>query len=324
MKTLACAVAGLALALAGSARAGEPRELTGTRSISETRPVDPNASIEIVNVAGSVTVQGWSEPKLEVTGTIGGKVERVDVSSSGAHASVRVVLPNGPQWGGDGSADLVVRVPSRSSVSASLVSADLEVADLQGDAHLRTVSGNVSGSLDGDAHVNTVSGDVRLTARNAKYLEVKTISGDVNVFGAGGDVDVATVSGDAELSLGALTRGRFETVSGDFGVGSTLAAGGQIDGESVSGDFSLSFPAPPNAAIDIRSFSGEIENCFGQKAVSAEYGPGARLQYTSGDGNGRVRLDTKSGNVSLCAKPPRPPGGPRGPRPPPAPPPPGG
>jgi hypothetical protein len=299
---IACLAFALTVALATTAaRAGEPR------SVNETRPADPAGSVEIVNVAGSVDVQGWDQPQVQVSGTIGDKVERVDVTSSGNHASVRVVLPSGPHWGGDGSANLTVHVPRRSVLNVSLVSADLEVADLAGEGHLRTVSGNISGDLNGDVHVNTVSGDVQLKAPAARYVEVKTISGDVSLYGSGGNVEVSTVSGDAELSLGALARGRFQTVSGNLGIGSTLAPGGQIEAESVSGDIIVSFAAAPDAAIDLQSFSGDISNCFGPKPVTSDYGPGSRLMFTSGNGSGGLRVDTKSGDISLCTKAPRPP-----------------
>ena len=299
----------IAITLAAmAARAGEPR------TINETRPADPAGSVEIVNVAGNVDVQGWDQPQLEVTGTIGDKVERVDVTSSGNHASVRVVLPSGPQWAGDGSASLTVHVPRGSALTVSLVSADLQIADLAGAGHLRTVSGNISGDLDGDARVNTVSGDVQLKAPDARDLEIKTISGNVSLYGSGGNVEVSTVSGDAELSLGALSRGRFQTVSGNFGIGSTLAAGGQIDAESVSGDIIVSFAAAPDAAVDLQSFSGDIDNCFGPKPETADYGAGTRLLFTSGNGAGRLRVDTKSGNISLCTKAPRPPKEPHEPK----------
>ncbi|MFO1401247.1 MAG: DUF4097 family beta strand repeat-containing protein [Steroidobacteraceae bacterium] len=300
---------GLALAL-GAAAAGA-REFQ--RDIQETRPAEPGGTIDIINVAGRISVQGWDQPQLEVSGTVGAKVERVEVSSAGGHASVRVVLPASTGGDDDGSAWLTVRVPQRSALNVSLVSADLEVAELDGEAHLRTVSGNVSGALEGDAHVNTVSGDVQLKAPAARNLEVKTISGNVNVYGAGGNVEVGTVSGDAELSLGTLQRGRFQTVSGDFGIGSTLAPGGDIDAESVSGDVMLRFATAPDATCDLQSFSGDIDNCFGPKPADTEYGPGTRLSFSSGSGAGHVRVETKSGDVSLCTRAPR---QPRTPQPP--------
>ena len=63
---------------------------------------------------------------------------------------------------------------------ATLVSADFKVAGVSGDLKLQTVSGQLSGDAGGDVRAGTVSGDVRLTARAAKIIEVKTISGDIH------------------------------------------------------------------------------------------------------------------------------------------------
>jgi hypothetical protein len=46
--------------------------------------------------------------------------------------------------------------------------------------------------------------------------------------------------------------------------------------------------------------SGNISNCFGPKPKEAQYGPGSRLVFRSGEGNAHVQIETKSGNVSLC------------------------
>ena len=58
-------------------------------SVSEARPVheqlavDPQGPIEIVDVAGSVALSGWDRPEIEVTGTAGDEVDRVEVTTSG-------------------------------------------------------------------------------------------------------------------------------------------------------------------------------------------------------------------------------------------------
>jgi hypothetical protein len=169
---------GVALATT-AARAGEPR------SVNETRPADPAGSVEIVNVASRVDVQGWDQPQIDVSGTIGDKVVRVDVSSSGNHASVRVVLPSGPQWGGDGSANLTVHVPRRSVLNVSLVSADMEVADLAGEGHLRTVSGDAELSLGALARgrFQSISGNLGIgsTLAPGGQIEAESVSGDISL-----------------------------------------------------------------------------------------------------------------------------------------------
>ena len=271
------------------------------RAIHERRPADPQGVVEIENVSGLIEINGWDRPEVEVTGTAGDKVERVDVSGTENRTSIHVLARTGG-WESNSEVHLVVNVPRKSSVSATLVSADLKIAGVQGDVKLQSVSGSVSGEVGGDVRTNTVSGDVRLTARSAKSIEVKTISGDIFLTGGGGEVEITTVSGDAKIELASLARGRFKSISGDFSVSLSLISDGQVEGESVSGDVRLEFPDAPTANFDVQSFSGDIDNCFGPKPLQSHYGPGSRLVFKNGEGNARVRVATKSGDVQLCVK----------------------
>jgi hypothetical protein len=272
------------------------------KSIEERRAADPAGEIEIVNLAGKVEVEGWDRNEVEVSGTAGDNVERVEVTGEGNHTSIQVMSSSGHRWGFDSEVRLVVHVPAKSMVTATLVSSDFKVMGLLGRLKLQTVSGNLSGEAGGDVSAATVSGQVRLSARAAKAIEIKTISGDIHLTGGGGDVDITTVSGSATIELADVSRGRFKTVSGDVTAALALSADGEIEGESVSGDVSLNFAASPAAVFDVQSFSGAIKNCFGPKPAESRYGPGSRLQFTNGEGRARVRVNTKSGDVRLCVK----------------------
>ena len=276
-----------------------------TKPFAAKTAAEPTGTVEIVNVAGSIEVTGWDQPLVDVSGTIGDKVERVDVAGgtgtgSGNHTTVRVVLPSGTSWMGDSSAHLKIKVPHGSALDVSLVSADLRVSALDGSQKLQTVSGDISGTASGKLQIDTVSGDVRMTTHDDHALRIKTISGDMTVSGADGDVQVNTVSGDAELVFGSLSSAHIESVSGDVQVSSTLAPTGQFDASSISGDLRVKFAAQPDADIDVQSFSGSISNCFGPKPTEEHYGPGSRLNFLSGKGGGHVHIDTKSGDISVC------------------------
>ncbi|HVN99500.1 MAG TPA: DUF4097 family beta strand repeat-containing protein [Steroidobacteraceae bacterium] len=274
-----------------------------TRSFSAQKPADPSGTVEIVNVAGSIEVTGWNQPTVDVSGTLGDRVERVDVTRSANRTTVRVVLPDGGGWHGDSEAKLKIRVPQDSSLDVSLVSADLKVSGVGGSHHLQTVSGDIEGEVgSGGLQVNTVSGDVHLTAHNGHGAQVKSVSGDVYLSGTSGDLTLNTVSGDLIATVTELAHASLESVSGDIKVdAAALAAQGQVDVTTVSGDLRLHFATPPDADIDVQSFSGDISNCFGPKPVEEKYGPGSRLNFRSGKGGGRVHVDSKSGDVELCA-----------------------
>jgi DUF4097 and DUF4098 domain-containing protein YvlB len=272
-------------------------------SVDQHREASPQGAVEIDNVAGSIEVQGWDKPEVAVSGTIGKDVERVDVTGDGNRTSIRVVLPKGMHWGmRDGEAHLVIHVPTNSSVSASLVSSDLKVSAVHGALELRTVSGNISGDGGGDLRANDVSGDIHFTAMAAKRIEVKAISGNIELTGGNTDIEASSVSGDAHLTLGTVSRARFKTVSGNIKATLAAASDAQIDGESVSGDIKLDFAGEPAADFDVQTLSGDIDNCFGPKPVEPRHGPGKRLTFKTGDTSARVHLTSNSGEVRLCAK----------------------
>jgi hypothetical protein len=273
-----------------------------SRTIQEHRAADAQGTVEVVDTAGSVELDGWDRNEIDVGGSAGDGVDRVDVTTSGSHTSIQVILRSPRGWSADGEARLVVHVPSHSMVSASLVSATFKVAGLAGDLKVQSISGDVKGSTNsGSVEVSTVSGHIHLETPAAKSMDLSTTSGDVLVKGGGGEVDATTVSGTAKLELGGVSRGRFKSVSGDVSVELSLEGGGQIESESVSGDATFKFAAVPDAEIDVRTLSGSIENCFGPKPIQPKYGPGSRLQFSSGGGHGRVRMISQSGDVKFCA-----------------------
>jgi DUF4097 and DUF4098 domain-containing protein YvlB len=287
--------------LALAAACAAPMRAQADTSVTERLAADPRASVEINNVAGSIELQGWDKSEVEVTGTTGSDVERVAVTGDAAHIVVQVVTRQNRLWGSDGSAHLLVRVPAKGSVSATLVSSDFKVEGLLGDLKLQTVSGGVQGETGGDLHAGTVSGDIHLNAKSARSIAVKTVSGDVTLEGGSGETEVITVSGTIKVDEGMQSRLHFKSVSGDVTASFAMSPDAQIEGQSVSGDISLRFAAVPTADFDIQTFSGDIENCFGPKPSAPQHGPGSRLEFKNGDSNARVQIATKSGDVKLCA-----------------------
>jgi len=282
-----------------------------TAEVDEHRPAAPRGEIEITLLSGKLEVIGWDKPEIAVGGSLGSETDKVDLTVAGDRATLRLInkdsgsSPLRFHWGlGSNEANLTLRVPRATRISANLVSADIVLHDLSGEQELRTVSGDITTSVERAAHVHTVSGDIHLTASaDSSLLELGSVSGTIDVTGGRGDVSVETVSGDGTFTLGTVTRARFKTVSGDDHVTMGLPADGNLEAESISGDLSIDFiGAVPAAQFELQSFSGDISACFGPKASHEESGPGSRFEYTQGSGTGRVHIVTKSGDISLCTK----------------------
>ena len=89
-----------AAALTGSLLCAGAYAEGNTKTVNEHRPVDPAVQVDVNVTAGRVSVVGWEKSEIEVTGTLGGEVERLEVSGEGNRASVRAVTKKlGLHWG---------------------------------------------------------------------------------------------------------------------------------------------------------------------------------------------------------------------------------
>jgi hypothetical protein len=282
-----------ALAAAALAVGMTPATLRAAAPFREAHDADPQGMVEIIGITESVEVTGWDQPRVELTAEedLG---NRLHFTSHGQRTVIDLVP-------GAGKRQIAVRVPAGSTLTVTLVNGNITVHGIAGDATLRSVGGNISGEVGANVRANSVTGNIHLAAPGAKSIEAKTINGDVDIKGSPTEVEVVTVSGNAKAQLATLTRGRFKTISGNVSAALGLAHDAELEGESVSGSLRFDFAAAPGAQFDVQSFGGNIDNCFGPKAETAHYGPGSRLEFKSGDGSGHVRIETKSGDVHLCA-----------------------
>jgi DUF4097 and DUF4098 domain-containing protein YvlB len=268
----------------------------------------PHGMVEISNVAGSVEVQAWDRPEVEIKGDVGAGVDRIDTRSDHGRITIKVIVPNHSFR--SASADLRIHVPRDSDLDISGVSADLTTSDVEGTQLLKTVSGNIKADVfQQNIELKTVSGDVALRGRKkdagAAGIHVSTISGNIRIDRAGGDVELTSVSGDMSVRLDHPAHTvRVRTTSGDVGFEGRLAQGAYLDGESVSGDLTVRAKPEGSLEYEVNTFSGDITNCMGKEAERvSRYGPGRRLNGSVGaaaGGEAKVRLKTMSGDVELC------------------------
>ena len=271
--------------------------------VDKTLDAAPDGEVDISNIAGSIAVTGWNRDAVEVTGTLGRNVEKLVFERDGDRVTVQVKVP---RKGGRGiDADLSIRVPEKSSIDVSGVSADIVVENVRGVQRLQTVSGDVeTESFGNDVSAESVSGDVEV-AGNASDTEtnISTISGDVALARGSGIVRASSVSGDVIIDEGTFTRAELDTVNGDVVFRSGLRKGGRFSAETVNGELDIEFVGDVSARVDIETFNGSIRNCFGPEPErTSKYTPGLELSFTEGDGDGRVEMATMNGDISLCKK----------------------
>lgn len=291
--TLCYAFAALVLLAAGACSA--------STTFDRTVQADPRGSVEISNVSGNVVITGWDRDEVAVHGRLDSGVERVDVTTMKGRTVIKVVLPR-MSFMNNGDADLEVHVPKESEVQATTVSADLTTSQLLGPQSLKTVSGQLRADVGKDFEAKTVSGDMRLRSAGQRgEARLSTVSGDITLDKAAGDVEATSVSGDVRLNVEDAGGIRMHSTSGDLTFRGMLTDTGTVEAETVSGDVSLHVRGHAGYEYEIASFSGDIGNCFGREAQStSRHGPGTRLMGTQGEGRGRLRVKSMSGDIDLC------------------------
>jgi DUF4097 and DUF4098 domain-containing protein YvlB len=274
------------------------------QNIDRSQATGATPIVEVNNVQGKVTVTAWDRNEVKVTGTIENDEHKFEFTGDTGKVTI-AVRPESKRssYGRDDDAILEVRVPAGALLRVQTVSADIMATGVRGEQRLEAVSGDITTELfDQPLDVRSISGDVELrgSGGNGK-VHAESTSGNVKARGLAGELEATSVSGDVDLQLGVTSGVRLETVSGDLSARLTLAEGGRVDAQSVSGNVSLNFGKPVNGEFEIESFSGDIDNCFGPKASrKSEYAPGQELRFTQGSGNARVSLETLSGDIDLC------------------------
>lgn len=289
----------LALAAAPLAWAGTP--------IDQSKPVAPDASIEITNVKGTVTVSAWDKPEVSITGTLGDGSRGLTVDGGGSRLKVKVEGADKGKgwlnWGSDArmeDTDLQLKVPRGASLDINVVSANVSVDDVAGrSVDVQSVSGRVRlASTAPRLRVDAVSGDVEFSGK-AEDASIQTVSGDVRVRGVSGRVHTETVSGNTHVEAAQpLREGEASTVSGDIDIRAALDKSARLHVESMSGDVRLRVPADTSAKLRAESFSGTLKSDFGT-VKREEFGPGSSLGERLGGGDGDISLESFSGDVTI-------------------------
>lgn len=272
---------------------------------------DPSGEVDVSNISGDVVISGWDKPTVSVAADLPGDSRRVKVTSGHGRTSVCVTYnsrgcdsygSSGHGWfGGESSVRLEIYVPRGSEVDVSTVSANITSQGVAGAQQLRSVSGEIHADLGaGDNEVQSVSGEVRLRGNGHDgRLRVTSVSGDVTVTNVAGELEARTVDGRLEAGLSTARMARLNTTSGEINLKARLDQGGTVESQTVSG--SQKIQVDGGYTYEVKTFSGDIDDCFGQQSErTSEYGPGRHLDGTRGAGGGHIRLQSLSGDISLC------------------------
>jgi DUF4097 and DUF4098 domain-containing protein YvlB len=261
----------------------------------------PTGTVEIDNVAGSVTVTGWEKPEVDVQGKLGASVDRVDVAQTADRIVIKVMLSEKrvPDHGAE--ATLQVRVPLNSTLLVHTVSAPITVDGLHGKSSLHSVGGDIRAALAGaDEEVTSVGGNIYVSGNPiVTTLRTSTVGGTIVLTGGVGDIHAHTVAGRLDLAVDGAKNVDAGSVAGEVAVRGHLMPDAHTKASTVNGNMSIKVSADAGYTYEIASFGGSIHTCFGEQSVSGHL----RGQVGSNGADGAsVHLSTMHGTIDLCDK----------------------
>ncbi|MEO8227643.1 MAG: DUF4097 family beta strand repeat-containing protein [Gemmatimonadota bacterium] len=218
----------------------------------------------------------------------------------------------------EAAADMRVLIPKGQRAAIYLAVGKITVTNVDGDLTLDAASANVdasgtagtlridvgSGSVrvtggEGDIDIDTGSGDVALERLRGRQVRIDTGSGEVTARGlAANELHVDTGSGSVRLAAISASRASLDTGSGTIEIDSDGRLE-EVTAETGSGDITIRAPGSLSAAVDIETSSGSIDSDFDIAITRREED---HIVGRIGSGNGRIRLESGSGDVRLVRK----------------------
>jgi len=146
-----------------------------------------------------------------------------------------------------------------------------------------------------DTHDNDTSVAFNVTVPHGIALDARSVNGSVDVVNDG-PTDVSTVNGSVRVQ--GLDVRTASTVNGSVAVTILVRSRGALDVKTVNGSIEVSLPPGTGLSVDGRTTTGGI-TAPGLKVERPQYGPGASVSGTIGDGVRHLRLQTTNGSITL-------------------------
>jgi len=331
-KQIALAALLSSLLLAGSSCIYISNDTTARyeRQESLSAPLEAGSTFSARTHDGSINVEGVDTSECRVEATIAGHAgtmeraeelaRQVEVKLERAGDRLEVVINRPPTTGNAyTSVSLRVQVPGRTSLVLATDDGAVDIAGISGTISAETSDGaidvkNTSGSArlktsDGaiacvqvradNLDVQTSDGGIKLNDVTAKSATARTSDGEISAGNIRAD-SLTLRTSDGSIRCNGIAAERIESHTGDGSIHIECAADAPkapyVD--VTTSDGQITFVAPPgvSAAIEAGTNDGSIHT---QLPITVQGEVKKSLHGTIGAGEGRIRLRTENGSITI-------------------------
>ena len=266
--------------------------------VDRTLDVQPNGTLYIYNTRGQLQIEGWDKSQIQVVGELDDSAKQLVFKTKGAKALIKIPLERGHQRG-HGS-DLKVFVPRQTQVRFKGVNTNYYFSGLEAKLEGHTINGNLMvKQVHADMMLSSVSGAVKVYDSSGKAV-MESVSGKLNLSGKFDKAHLKSMNGNILANIDAIEVLKVENVSGNTAINGELQNNAKVKLNSVSGDIRYVAKGEFTGECEVASkFGGVISNFLTKDKPWKEKLQQRKLKFVSGDGTGKLLMNTVSGSVIL-------------------------
>ena len=189
-------------------------------------------------------------------------------------------------------------IPDKAQLRVETASGRVKTREIGGFIDIRTVSGDIEVlTAKNGVRCKTVSGDIHI-GKIIGNADLKTTSAKITVAGIKGSVKADTVSGKIEIeAFSHAEEMEIESISGNIKLHGELSPGGIYELNSHSGNVEFGIPSSSNFELRVETFSGNI-HCDFELKISGKIDR-KKIQGIVGKGGASLILSSFSGNIRI-------------------------
>ncbi|HXE64720.1 MAG TPA: DUF4097 family beta strand repeat-containing protein [Bryobacteraceae bacterium] len=264
----------------------------------------PADRLSVDNFNGSVEIEGWDEPNIEVTGVKYASTEellktmKVEAHEMGSLVELRTVRQD--TFHGNRGARYLIRAPRKTIVDRVISSnGSVRVHDMTSAANIHTSNGPI--------RIENVSGGVDAVTSNGA-IDLDTVSGRLSLHTSNGRIRAEYITGqcEAETSNGAVTLRfkdapngptRVHTSNGSVELALMQSPKDDIHADTSNGSISVELPAGTSAHVNART-SNSVSSDFDVTGNVFDHEK-HHLEGNIGAGGPLIDLSTHNGGIHL-------------------------
>jgi len=266
--------------------------------VAKTLAVQPNGKLFIEVTRGLVKVKGWDKDEISVFGELDDSVKELIFKNKGKKTLLKAASKGQKHWGD--SSVIKVYMPYHTKLFFNGVDATFKLAGLQSGIEGRTINGDLLVAKSAkDIRLSSMGGDIKLV-HSTGDVSLESVGGAINISGQYDKAKVRTMSGDVVINIDEMDNIEAKTTSGDMYISGAVKADAEVEFKSVNGDLIYNAPKDLNAECELASqFGGEIINTLTSDLVEQSKHKQKILKFVSGDGSGRLTMQTISGAINI-------------------------